>query len=82
MVLSASNWHLEVVKWLHANRPEFYEEVAKRCDQINFPIYAMDAVAGEGHLHVIRWLRVNGKEASTSAAMDQAAAHGHLHIVR
>jgi hypothetical protein len=62
--------HLEVVKWLHANRSE------------GCSYYALNQAASHGHLEVVKWLHANRTEEHSSQAMCEAAAHGHLHVVK
>ena len=66
----ASNGHLRVVEWLHANRSE-------GCTTL-----AMDDAAANGHLHVVVWLHANRDEGCSTSAMDWAAASGHLCVVQ
>lgn len=44
---AAAHGHLEVVKWLHANRDE------------GCTTAAMDGAAANGHLNVVQWLHFN-----------------------
>lgn len=68
---AAGNGHLEVLKWLHANR---YEGCSTD---------AMDQAAGNGHLKVVKWLHANVKEATcTERAMDTAATNGDLSVIK
>lgn len=65
---AASNGHLEVLKWLHANR--FEGSTAK----------AMDSAARNGHLEVVKWLHENTTAGCTTRAMDATASNGHLEV--
>ncbi|RLN95849.1 hypothetical protein BBJ28_00020423 [Nothophytophthora sp. Chile5] len=67
---AAERGHLEVVKWLHANRTE------------SCTTAAMNAAAANDHLPVVQWLHANTSEGCTTAAMDSAAANGHLKMVQ
>ncbi|TYZ68363.1 hypothetical protein PybrP1_005391 [[Pythium] brassicae (nom. inval.)] len=67
---AASGGHLEIVKFLHANRSESCTTVA------------MNGAAGDGHLEVVKRLHANRAEGCTQAAMDKAAKNGHLEIVK
>ncbi|KAG6946529.1 hypothetical protein JG687_00016640, partial [Phytophthora cactorum] len=70
ILLAADKGHLELVKWLHANR---YESCAE---------HAMDAAARAGHLPVVKWLHFNRSEGCTAYAMHFAAVIGHLSLVQ
>ncbi|KAF1791337.1 Ankyrin repeat-containing domain [Phytophthora cactorum] len=70
MDLAASNGHLDVVQWLHLNRP-------RTCSS-----NAMDAAAANGYLDVVKWLHVNRSEGCTKSAMDIAASNGHLDVIQ
>ncbi|EEY59984.1 uncharacterized protein PITG_13149 [Phytophthora infestans T30-4] len=91
MDVAAAHGHLDVVRWLHANRTEGYGaasgghlDVAKWLHQNRTEGYsraAMDNAASGGHLEVLKWL--DGKRARCStAALDGAAAYGKLGIVK
>ncbi|EGZ14555.1 hypothetical protein PHYSODRAFT_505297, partial [Phytophthora sojae] len=67
---AASSSHLDVVKWLHANRSE------------GCTTRAMDFAAGNGHLQVVKWLSAHRSEGCTVKAMDVAASRGHLDVVK
>jgi len=58
---AAEYGHLEVVKWLHANRVLRDEGCTYR---------AMDGAAINGHLDVVKWLHANRTEGCTKYAMD------------
>ncbi|KAE9022766.1 hypothetical protein PR001_g13069, partial [Phytophthora rubi] len=66
---AAMNGHLNVVKWLHKNRPE------------GCTTSAMDEAARNGHFSVVLWLHCNRKEGCTTAAIDGAANGGHHQVV-
>ncbi|KAG2951604.1 hypothetical protein PC128_g2800 [Phytophthora cactorum] len=70
MDLAASNGHLDVVQWLHLNRP-------RTCSS-----NAMDAAAANGYLDVVKWLHANRSEGCTKSAMDIAASNGHLDVIQ
>ena len=42
----------------------------------------MNWAAGNGHLHVVKWLHEHRTEGCTTDAMDWAAENGHLDIVK
>jgi hypothetical protein len=95
---AAANGHLDVVKWLHANRPEGCSTLAMdgAASNGNLEVVkwlhehrtegcttdAMDDAAGGGHLDVVQWLHSNREEGCTSFAMDSAARSGHLDVVK
>lgn len=66
----AAESHLNVVKWLHANRSE------------GCTATAMDEAASMGRLDVVQWLHENRNEGCTTQAMDNAARNGHLAMVQ
>ncbi|KAK6093522.1 hypothetical protein MT418_006133 [Batrachochytrium dendrobatidis] len=70
MIAAAQNGHIDVVKFLHANRTE------------GCTTRAMDEAALHGHLNIIQFLHTHRTEGATSTAMDNAAAFGHLNIVK
>ncbi|GAB9469639.1 hypothetical protein Gpo141_00006912 [Globisporangium polare] len=68
---AAAGGFLDVVQWLHANRP------LDGCTT-----KAMDQAAAHEHLHVLQWLHEHRSEGCTTAAMDNAAANGHLNVIQ
>lgn len=60
MNYAASNGHLDVVKWLHANN---YKDCTTE---------ATDKASANGHLDVVKWLHQNRKEGCTTKAMNLA----------
>lgn len=71
MRISATEGHLEIIKWLTAFRPEL--KVSTR---------VMDAAAYRGRLDVVKWLHENRSEGCSVHAIDSAAASGHLDVVK
>ncbi|KAL2911451.1 hypothetical protein HK105_209063 [Polyrhizophydium stewartii] len=69
MNLAAESGNLDLVKWIHTNRPEGCTELA------------MDGAATNGHLAVIRWLADNRTEGCTEKALYGAAQNGHLDVL-
>lgn len=67
---AARNKHLDVVKWLHANRSE-------GCTTL-----AMDRAALNGDLQMVPWLHTHRSEGCSTKAMDAAAAAGHLKTLK
>ena len=49
---------------------------------LSFTTYAMDYAAQNGHLEIVKWLHINGKERCTKNAMDYTAQNGHLETVK
>lgn len=98
MTNAASEGHLHIVQWLHANRPEGcspsvinsaarngHLKVVKWLHEnvlVGCTKAAMDGAAANGHLDVVQWLHENRTEGCTSSAMDRAAAKGHLETVQ
>jgi len=68
--LAARNGHLDVIKWLHANRTE------------GGTGWAMDLAALNGHLDVIKWLHAHRTEGCTKSAINWAAINGHLDVIK
>ncbi|KAJ3288319.1 hypothetical protein HDU76_007706, partial [Blyttiomyces sp. JEL0837] len=69
MDVAAKNGHLDVVKFLHLNRPE------------GCTTDAMDSAATNGHLEIVKYLHYNRSEGCTTRAMDGAAGNGMFHAV-
>ncbi|KAL3657637.1 hypothetical protein V7S43_017440 [Phytophthora oleae] len=67
---AAAHGHLDVVKWLYANRSE------------GCTTAAMDGAARNGHLEMLVWLDKITNEGCTKKAMQQAAMKGHLEVVK
>ncbi|GMF20672.1 unnamed protein product [Phytophthora lilii] len=67
---AAAHGHLDVVRWLHANRTE------------GCTTTAMDLAAQNGHLEMVQWLHNNRSEGCTTSAMDMAARGGHLDVIK
>ncbi|EEY69090.1 uncharacterized protein PITG_05273 [Phytophthora infestans T30-4] len=67
---AAGKGHLEVVRWLHANRYR------------GWTTDAMDDAAGNGHFEMVKWLHGNTKVKCTKRAMDDAARNGHLELLK
>ncbi|KAH6592744.1 hypothetical protein BASA61_004454 [Batrachochytrium salamandrivorans] len=98
MIAAAKNGHLDIVKFLHANRTEGCTSKAMDCaarhghlEVVQFlhthrsegcTSVAMDSAAAYGHFDIIQWLHLNRTEGCTWAAMDSAAASGYLEIVQ
>ncbi|KAG2843108.1 hypothetical protein PC116_g2264 [Phytophthora cactorum] len=70
MDVAAAHGHLDVVRWLHANRTEGCTKAA------------MDLAATNGHLDTVKWLQTHRSEGCTVEAMDGAASGGHLDVVK
>jgi hypothetical protein len=53
--------------------------------KINFDItiskFLMDLAAGNGHLHIVKWIHFNRDEGCSHEAMDWAAEDGHLDVI-
>ncbi|OWZ19407.1 hypothetical protein PHMEG_0006347, partial [Phytophthora megakarya] len=69
MNIAAENGHFDVLKWLHANRPE------------GCTTFAMNIAASKGNLAMVQWLHENRNDKCTKQAMDDAAENGHLEVV-
>ncbi|KAG6950415.1 hypothetical protein JG688_00014167 [Phytophthora aleatoria] len=67
---SSADDHLDVVQWLHLNRP-------RTCSS-----NAMDDAAANGYLDVVKWLHANRSEGCTKSTMDIAASNGHLDVIQ
>ncbi|KAK1930043.1 putative ankyrin repeat protein L59 [Phytophthora citrophthora] len=65
---AATNGHLEMIQWLHANRSE------------GCTTKAMDGAAKGGHLEVIKWLYRNRSEGCTFEAIELAIVTGQLQV--
>jgi len=70
MDLAASYGHLDVVKWLHANRTE-------GCTK-----WSMIMASVNGHLDVVKWLHTNRPNVFSPYAMGWAAENGHLDVAK
>ncbi|KAL2914099.1 hypothetical protein HK105_206357 [Polyrhizophydium stewartii] len=70
MGYAAENGHLDVVKWLHANRTE------------GCSTDAIESAARNGHLAVVKWLLKNRTEASIDDAAKSAACYGQLAVIQ
>lgn len=97
MDYAAEHGHLEIIKWLHANRSEGctewamdgaakngYIDIVRWLNDNNkgCTVDAMDFAASYGHLDVVKYLHGNRNEGCTKSAMTSASAHGHLHVVQ
>ncbi|RLN82465.1 hypothetical protein BBJ28_00026426 [Nothophytophthora sp. Chile5] len=95
--LAASNGHLEVVQWLHAqNVKGTADAMSSAATSGHFEVVkwlhanrvegctvrAMDGAAERGFLEIVQWLHSNRTEGCSTAAMDGAAANGHLEVVQ
>lgn len=67
---AATGNHLDVVKWLHANRTE------------GCTTEAMDNAAHDDHLEMVQWLHENRPEGCTTEAMDSAGENGLLEMTK
>ncbi|GMF44317.1 unnamed protein product [Phytophthora fragariaefolia] len=67
---AAAGGHLNVVRWLHENRPE------------GCTTAAMNMAAANGHLEMVVWLHNNRSEGCTTDAIDAAARGGHLDVIK
>ncbi|KAJ3333214.1 hypothetical protein HDU76_010535 [Blyttiomyces sp. JEL0837] len=70
MDISASNGHLQVLKFLHYNG---FEDCTSD---------AMDLAASNGHLQVLQFLHMHTSKGCTTRAMDIAAERGFLNVVK
>ena len=70
MDIASAHGHLEIVQFLHDNRPE-------GCTKL-----AMDLAAMYGHLDVVRFLDEYRDEGCTKMAMDMAAMNGWQNVVK
>lgn len=68
--VTAEYWTLEMVQWLHVNRPT---ECTTR---------ATDRAAVNGKLDIVKWLHANRSEGCTAKALKGAIRKGRLEIVR
>ncbi|KAI9981211.1 hypothetical protein PInf_008954 [Phytophthora infestans] len=98
MDVAAAHGHLDVVRWLHANRTEGCTKAAMDLAATNGHLdtvkwlhthrsegctfEAMDGAASGGHLDVAKWLHQNRTEGYSRAAMDNAASGGHLEVLK
>lgn len=64
-----ANGHLEMIKWLHADRSERY------------PSSGLCIAARNGQLEIVKWLINNQIGSNGSKAVKIAVAHGHLAVV-
>lgn len=67
--LAVENGHLEVLKWLHAEKKLVSERIHPRL------------AASHGHLEVLQWLHEHGYKCK-SDAVDSAVSQGHLHAIQ
>ncbi|GAB9472954.1 hypothetical protein Gpo141_00010119 [Globisporangium polare] len=70
MDIAATSGNLDIVQFLHTNRPE-------GCTH-----EAMNGAVGNGHLDVVRFLHEHRTEGCSTQAMDRAAKNGHLSVVK
>ncbi|EFA75935.1 hypothetical protein PPL_10509 [Heterostelium album PN500] len=67
---AASNGHLQLVQWIHANRSE------------GFTREAINRASEHGHLSLVQFLHENRSEGCTKDALHMAACNGHLEVVQ
>ncbi|GMF82250.1 unnamed protein product [Phytophthora fragariaefolia] len=70
MVKAVRYNHLNVVKWLTANKRK------------TSTVKPMNLAAAHGHLEVVKWLHENGRGGCTTVAMTAAANGGHLSVMK
>ncbi|EGG22216.1 hypothetical protein DFA_04334 [Cavenderia fasciculata] len=71
MVEAATQGHIEIVKFLHFNKPD-----------LDVTTWAMDLAAQNGHIEIVKFLSEHRSEGCTTEAIDRASMKGHIDMVK
>ncbi|KAF1321791.1 hypothetical protein FI667_g11683, partial [Globisporangium splendens] len=78
---AARHGHLEVVKWLHANRKDASDGLGCSLGSFGRRSMAIDGAVANGHLHIVMWLHETCRLQWTHNTVCGATKRGHDHVV-